>query len=209
MGHPSLDGYFKYYKQENRIYALANFEHLDFEKMTAHEAIEKSISKWKFIRYLEDYFGEPIMAGGGKTCALCKKYDCVACPIKVATGETCREMNDSHNEASTMKQALLASDRMIELLNTTLKYYETPPFTKSDLKSGMTVTLRDGDKFLVVLETKIGDALLNTKIFDFLDNYSENMINVDFPHLDIVKVEQSLNSSLLSSDTEVLFEGNG
>lgn len=69
---------------------------------------------------------------------------------------------------------------------------------KIDLKNGMIVENRDGDKFIVIknfteltkIPTDCRDVLLNINFgeYDTLDEYEEDLTNGSFKDLDIVKV---------------------
>ena len=63
---------------------------------------------------------------------------------------------------------------------------------KSDLKTGMWVEYRSGEKRMVALNTPYGDVLVttnsgHTKLLDF----TENLTHQDFKNMDIVAVYQS------------------
>ena len=68
-------------------------------------------------------------------------------------------------------------------------------FTKSDLKTGMGVVLRDGSKGHVLLDTVAGDVIrfINERINQWgsFDDYDENMIDCDISAMDIVEVYSS------------------
>ena len=68
-------------------------------------------------------------------------------------------------------------------------------FTKSDLKTGMGVVLRDGSKGHVLLGTEAGDVIrfINEGINQWasVDDYDENMIDCDTSAMDIVEVYSS------------------
>jgi len=60
-------------------------------KMTAAQALERSILKWQFVLKNVDEISSD---GGTDTCALCYNYyslskSCAGCPVKKATGEGC------------------------------------------------------------------------------------------------------------------------
>ena len=72
---------------------------------------------------------------------------------------------------------------------------EKQSFTKSDLKTGMGVVLRDGSKGHVLLGTEAGDVirLINggSNQWASVDEYDENMIDCDISVMDIVEVYSS------------------
>ena len=72
---------------------------------------------------------------------------------------------------------------------------EKQSFTKSDLKTGMGVVLRDGSKGHVLLGTEAGDVirLINedSNQWGSVDEYDENMIDCDMSAMDIVEVYSS------------------
>ena len=72
---------------------------------------------------------------------------------------------------------------------------EKQSFTKSDLKTGMGVVLRDGTKGHVLLDTVAGDVIrfINERSDQWgsVDEYDENMIDCDMSAMDIVEVYSS------------------
>jgi len=72
---------------------------------------------------------------------------------------------------------------------------EKQSFTKSDLKTGMGVVLRDGTKGHVLLDTVAGDVIrfINERSNQWgsVDEYDENMIDCDMSAMDIVEVYSS------------------
>ena len=74
---------------------------------------------------------------------------------------------------------------------------EKQSFTKSDLKTGMGVVLRDGTKGHVLLDTVAGDVIRvinegsNRNQWGSVDEYDENMIDCDMSAMDIVEVYSS------------------
>ena len=68
-------------------------------------------------------------------------------------------------------------------------------FTKSDLKTGMGVVLRDGTKGHVLLDTVAGDVIRfineGSNRWGSVDEYDENMIDCDMSAMDIVEVYSS------------------
>ena len=68
-------------------------------------------------------------------------------------------------------------------------------FTKSDLKTGMGVVLRDGSKGHVLLGTEAGDVIRfingGSNQWASVDEYDENMIDCDISAMDIVEVYSS------------------
>ena len=68
-------------------------------------------------------------------------------------------------------------------------------FTKSDLKTGMGVVLRDGTKGHVLLGTVAGDVIRvineGSNQWASVDEYDENMIDCDISAMDIVEVYSS------------------
>ena len=71
----------------------------------------------------------------------------------------------------------------------------TQSFTKSDLKTGMGVVLRDGSKGHVLLDTEAGDVIRfingGSNQWGSVDEYDENMIDCDMSVMDIVEVYSS------------------
>ena len=71
----------------------------------------------------------------------------------------------------------------------------TQSFTKSDLKTGMGVVLRDGSKGHVLLGTEAGDVIRfingGSNQWASVDEYDENMIDCDMRVMDIVEVYSS------------------
>ena len=77
--------------------------------------------------------------------------------------------------------------------------------TKSELKTGYIVTLRDGNEYIVILNSEAcrkskdvspeQDILLQnaTKCWNRLSEYRENLTNIYFSSSDIVKVEKAPN----------------
>ena len=77
------------------------------------------------------------------------------------------------------------------------------PFTKSDLKCGMRVTHRDGDEYYVLNGMLVEDGfnrcrLVRFDVFTELDEYDEDLENINDPDYSIVKVTDR--------DGTVLFE---
>ena len=72
---------------------------------------------------------------------------------------------------------------------------EKQSFTKSDLKTGMGVVLRDGSKGHVLLGTEAGDVIRfingGSNQWASVDEYDENMIDCDMGAMDIVEVYSS------------------
>ena len=72
---------------------------------------------------------------------------------------------------------------------------EKQSFTKSDLKTGMGVVLRDGSKGHVLLGTEAGDVIRfingGSNQWASVDEYDENMIDCDNSAMDIVEVYSS------------------
>ena len=72
---------------------------------------------------------------------------------------------------------------------------EKQQFTKSDLKTGMGVVLRDGTKGHVLLGTEAGDVIRfingGSNQWASVDEYDENMIDCDISAMDIVEVYSS------------------
>ena len=72
---------------------------------------------------------------------------------------------------------------------------EKQSFTKSDLKTGMGVVLRDGTKGHVLLDTVAGDVIRfineGSNQWASVDEYDENMIDCDMNAMDIVEVYSS------------------
>ena len=72
---------------------------------------------------------------------------------------------------------------------------EKQSFTKSDLKTGMGVVLRDGSKGHVLLGTEAGDVIrfINERGNQWasVDEYDENMIDCDISTVDIIEVYSS------------------
>ena len=72
---------------------------------------------------------------------------------------------------------------------------EKQQFTKSDLKTGMGVVLRDGTKGHVLLGTVAGDVIRfineGSNQWASVDEYDENMIDCDMSAMDIVEVYSS------------------
>ena len=72
---------------------------------------------------------------------------------------------------------------------------EKQSFTKSDLKTGMGVVLRDGTKGHVLLGTVAGDVIRvineGSNQWASVDEYDENMIDCDISAMDIVEVYSS------------------
>ena len=68
-------------------------------------------------------------------------------------------------------------------------------FTKSDLKTGMGVVLRDGTKGHVLLGTVAGDVIRfingGSNQWASVDEYDENMIDCDMSAMDIIEVYSS------------------
>ena len=61
--------------------------------------------------------------------------------------------------------------------------------TKNDLKSGMTVKLRNGDIFLV-----INDFIANNDSFKYFATFDNNLVDTyGFKHLDIIEVYELIN----------------
>ena len=71
----------------------------------------------------------------------------------------------------------------------------TQSFTKSDLKTGMGVVLRDGTKGHVLLDTVAGDVIRfineGSNQWASVDDYDENMIDCDMSAMDIIEVYSS------------------
>ena len=72
---------------------------------------------------------------------------------------------------------------------------EKQSFTKSDLKTGMGVVLRDGSKGHVLLGTEAGDVIRfingGSNQWASVDEYDENMIDCDTSAVDIIEVYSS------------------
>lgn len=69
-------------------------------------------------------------------------------------------------------------------------------FTKKDLKTGMQVTLRNGERLTVMLETPAGNFLASLigKQYTLLSNYRENLTNSFDIQFDIIRVYKSENA---------------
>ena len=67
--------------------------------------------------------------------------------------------------------------------------------TKSELKTGYIVTLRNGSEYIVMLDSVSDlykcDIIVNSKlnVWDVLSVYNEDLTNKEFKALDIIKVE--------------------
>ena len=76
-----------------------------------------------------------------------------------------------------------------------LELVKEKQFTKSDLKTGMGVVLRDGTKGHVLLGTVAGDVIRvineGSNQWASVDEYDENMIDCDISAMDIVEVYSS------------------
>ena len=72
---------------------------------------------------------------------------------------------------------------------------EKQSFTKSDLKTGMGVVLRDGSKGHVLLGTEAGDVIRfingGSNQWTSVDEYDENMIDCDTSAMDLIEVYSS------------------
>ena len=72
---------------------------------------------------------------------------------------------------------------------------EKQSFTKSDLKTGMGVVLRDGSKGHVLLGTEAGDVIRfingGSNQWASVDDYDENMIDCDTSAMDLIEVYSS------------------
>ena len=72
---------------------------------------------------------------------------------------------------------------------------EKQNFTKSDLKTGMGVVLRDGSKGHVLLGTEAGDVIRfingGSNQWASVDEYDENMIDCDTSAMDLIEVYSS------------------
>ena len=72
---------------------------------------------------------------------------------------------------------------------------EKQSFTKSDLKTGMGVVLRDGSKGHVLLGTEAGDVIRfineGSNQWASVDDYDENMIDCDTSAVDLIEVYSS------------------
>lgn len=72
---------------------------------------------------------------------------------------------------------------------------EKQSFTKSDLKTGMGVVLRDGSKGHVLLGTEAGDVIRfingGSNQWASVDEYDENMIDYDTSAMDLIEVYSS------------------
>ena len=72
---------------------------------------------------------------------------------------------------------------------------EKQSFTKSDLKTGMGVVLRDGSKGHVLLGTEAGDVIRfingGSNQWASVDEYDENMIDCDTSAMDLIEVYSS------------------
>ena len=72
---------------------------------------------------------------------------------------------------------------------------EKQSFTKSDLKTGMGVVLRDGTKGHVLLGTEAGDVIRfingGSNQWASVDEYDENMIDCDTSAMDLIEVYSS------------------
>ena len=76
-----------------------------------------------------------------------------------------------------------------------VKVKEKQSFTKSDLKTGMGVVLRDGSKGHVLLGTEAGDVIRfingGSNQWASVDEYDENMIDCDTSAMDLIEVYSS------------------
>ena len=63
---------------------------------------------------------------------------------------------------------------------------------KSDLKTGMRVTFKRGDDYLVYLNTNFGDVFVSDKKHNNMNNYNEDLIT-EYDSLSIVMVEEPCN----------------
>lgn len=66
---------------------------------------------------------------------------------------------------------------------------------KSELKTGDCVTKRNGNKYLVLLDTHIGDVLsrLDEDNWSRLSKYTENLMSENYTEFDIVEVSRASN----------------
>lgn len=69
--------------------------------------------------------------------------------------------------------------------------------TKSDLKTGMIITVKSGHKFMVYKDMNtafgLGDVVVDIKgndSWNYLSSYNENLTHMSHPNADIVKVEK-------------------
>lgn len=75
---------------------------------------------------------------------------------------------------------------------------EMKQFTKADLRTGMRVETRDGDVYIVLLDTEEGSRIVCNEGWNVLDSYENALIVKRGPRLDIMKVySMDLNHNLL------------
>ena len=87
---------------------------------------------------------------------------------------------------------------------------------KSDLENGMIVEMRDGGKYIVIKDfTKESkrygndnDILLNIDFggYDNLDNFNDDLTNVNFKELDIMKIYCLISCGSNKEDLKLLWE---
>ena len=79
--------------------------------------------------------------------------------------------------------------------------YMKKDFTKDDLKTGMVVVLRNGDKYQVMLNTGAKDALIseNGNYLYLSDDYKDNLIFNNLHEFDIMAVKEVCSTYQLAS----------
>ena len=111
--------------------------------------------------------------------------------------------NNSKNTNTCVESRYQIEDGDDEILKNSAKEYlklikGEKKMTKSDLKDGMVVEYRNGDKRLVC-----NDRLNGFDSGTFIGNYDDNLISINNPKYDIVKIYKSsaLSINTIFSDT--------
>ena len=73
--------------------------------------------------------------------------------------------------------------------------------TKSELKTGMVVEYRDGEKRIVLRDTPIGDVLICKDRWNSLNSYTDDLRNTTgAPHIDIIAVYTPMEESQMEQE---------
>ena len=75
-----------------------------------------------------------------------------------------------------------------------LELIESAPFTKADLKNGMIIEHRDGDRYMV-----IGNHLVQEEGFFRLSDYNDDLMDRDYRDYDIVKIYKPITDRVYNT----------
>ena len=138
------------------------------------------------VRVKDNYYVTDLVGKIGEVVSYLANGELVTVQFKGMEGHP--ELHDG-NCYSDSNLDRKRNKRYISPKNLELVEKENKQMTKKDLKSGMTVKLRNGDVYLVV-----EDFLSNQNRFNNLENYTNDLKNQALKYLDITEVYQYKNS---------------